>query len=163
MSWNEAQCRYMVDEYWRTGQVRCLNCEAILELRRQDNGYFFAVCPGGCGEGTLECDPTTHQAPGPMRKIAYATMMGLGLHAGHEITLPPHRRHEHGPEQEPVLATDMGATFSLRAATTNNDAPIFVQTQISQPMQAPRRAPAAAYFAPVGPPPEEKTPLSWLQ
>jgi hypothetical protein len=51
----------------------------------------------------------------------------------------------------------------LRAATTNNDAPIFVQTQISQPMLAPRRATAEAYFAPVGPPPEEKTPLSWLQ
>jgi hypothetical protein len=103
--------------------------------------------------------------PPSMKDCAYVTVIGLGLvaHTDHESVLPACRRKEHAEEKPAVQATDLGMTLNVRAATTSEALPTFVETHISQPLPAPRRAPAEAYFAPVGVPPQEGTPLSWLQ
>jgi hypothetical protein len=99
-----------------------------------------------------------------LKECSFVLLVGLGIHSVHEVVLPAYRRQEHAKEAEPATALDLGCTMVFRAATTTTAPPPFIPSQISQPFPVQRRAPADAYFAPAGLPPESKLPpLGWLQ
>jgi hypothetical protein len=45
-------------------------------------------------------------------------IVGMAAHGVHQIELPPWRRNEHGEENPPVQAGDMGAGIIVAARTT---------------------------------------------
>jgi hypothetical protein len=56
---------------------------------------------------------------GTLADTARAMLLVFGMHAAHEAQMPPFRRQEHVPENEPVLAGDLGINWVTAAATTS--------------------------------------------
>lgn len=53
-----------------------------------------------------------------LANTARVMLLAFGLHAAHEIQLPPCRRQEHVPENEPVLPGDIGFNLVMVTNTT---------------------------------------------
>jgi hypothetical protein len=52
------------------------------------------------------------------KKSSIVAILGACLQAGHEVKIPPARRHDHIPENEPVKPIDFGVNLIFAASTS---------------------------------------------
>lgn len=55
-----------------------------------------------------------------LRQTAYIGLVGLAFHVGEAPLVPPYKREEHVPEQEPLRASDTGVNMIVTAVTSGS-------------------------------------------
>jgi hypothetical protein len=55
-----------------------------------------------------------------LKETACVGLLSVAFHVGHAPFVPPYKREEHVPEQEPLRASDMGINMVVTAVTSGS-------------------------------------------